>query len=134
MSSRPRALCCADGFCKQRAEPFILLDKAGNHEVAEALAQCGVTPDVRFTTWDDYAIMAMVECGLGVSLLPELILRRVPYRIAIRRLDTPLYRDIALAPPSQAHVSAATRQFLRYLDRRDAPAAPAGSTGFDNWP
>lgn len=24
-------------------EPFILLDKAGNHEVAEALARCGVT-------------------------------------------------------------------------------------------
>lgn len=134
MSSRPRALCCADGFCKQRAEPFILLDKAGNHETSDALAQCGVTPDVCFTTWDDYAIMAMVECGLGVSLLPELILRRVPYRIAIRKLDTPLYRDIALAPPGQAHVSAATRQFLRYLDRRDAPAAPAGSTGFDNRP
>ena len=116
------------------AEPFILLDKAGNHEVAEALAQCGVTPDVRFTTWDDYAIMAMVECGLGVSLLPELILRRVPYRIAIRKLDTPLCRDLALALPGQAHISAATRQFLRYLDRRDAPAVPAGSTGFDNRP
>lgn len=132
MSSRPRALCCADGFCKQRAEPFILLDKAGNHETSDALAQCGVTPDVCFTTWDDYAIMAMVECGLGVSLLPELILRRVPYRIAIRKLDTPLYRDIALALPGRAYISAATRQFLRYLDRRNAPEAPAGCTGFDN--
>ena len=39
----------------------------------------------------------MVECGLGVSLLPELILRRVPYRIAIRKLDTPLYRDMVEA-------------------------------------
>ena len=113
-------------------ELFILLDKAGNHETSEALARCGVTPDVRFTTWDDYAIMAMVECGLGVSLLPELILRRVPYRIAIRRLDTPLYRDIALALHGRAHISAATRQFLRYLDRRNAPEAPDGCTGFDN--
>ena len=25
------------------AEPFILLDKAGNHETSDALAQCGVT-------------------------------------------------------------------------------------------
>lgn len=79
----------------------LLLDKAGNHETSDALAQCGVTPDVRFTTRDDYAIMAMVECGLGVSLLPELILRRVPYRIAIRKLDTPRYRDIALALPGR---------------------------------
>ena len=87
---------------------------------------------MRFTTWDDYAIMAMAECGLGVSLLPELILRRVPYRIAIRKLDTPLCRDLALALPGQAHISAATRQFLRYLDRRNALEVPAGCTGFDN--
>lgn len=76
-------------------EPFILLDKAGNHETSEALARCGVAPDVRFTTWDDYAIIAMVECGLGVSLLPELILRRVPYRIAIRKLER---RSAATSP------------------------------------
>ena len=64
------------------AEPFILLDKAGNHEVAEALAQCGVAPDVRFTTWDDYAIMAMVECGLGRR-------RRSRTRCPVRRLFRP---------------------------------------------
>ena len=32
----------------------------------------------------------------------------------------------------RAHISAATRHFLRYLDRRNAPEAPAGCTGFDN--
>ena len=57
---------------------------------------------------------------------------RVPYRIAIRKLDTPLCRDLALALPGQAHISAATRQFLRYLDRRNALEVPAGCTGFDN--
>lgn len=34
--------------------------------------------------------------------------------------------------PGWAHISAATRQFLRYLDRRNAPEAPAGCTAFDN--
>lgn len=34
--------------------------------------------------------------------------------------------------PGRAHISAATRQFLRYLNRRNAPEAPAGCTGFDN--
>lgn len=36
------------------------------------------------------------------------------------------------ALPGRAHISAATRQFLRYLDRRNALEAPAGCTGFDN--
>lgn len=36
------------------------------------------------------------------------------------------------ALPGRAHISAATRQFLRYLGRRNAPEAPASCTGFDN--
>ena len=36
------------------------------------------------------------------------------------------------ALPGRAHISAATRQFLRYLDRRNALEVPAGCTGFDN--
>lgn len=73
------------------------------------------------------AAAQFADMQIGSALL-------VPYRIAIRKLDTPLCRDLALALPGQAHISAATRQFLRYLDRRDAPAVPARSTGFDNRP
>ncbi len=77
-----------------------------------------LSPKVRFTTWDDYAIMSMVECGLGVSILPGLILRRVPYRIAPRPLDVPAYRNIGLALRSREAASLATQRFLEYLDCR----------------
>lgn len=43
-------------------------------------------PHVPFTTWGNYAILSMVESGLGVSVLPQLILCRIPYRAAIRPL------------------------------------------------
>ena len=58
-------------------------------------------PDVRFTTWEDFAIMAMAERGLGVGILPDLILRRIPYRYILLRLANPYYRPIGLAvnPP-----------------------------------
>ena len=32
------------------------------------------------------AILSMAESGLGVSVLPQLVLRRIPYRAAIRPL------------------------------------------------
>lgn len=56
-----------------------------------------VHPDIRFTTWEDFAIMAMVEKGMGISILPDLILKRVPYKIEIRPLEEPYYRSIGLA-------------------------------------
>ena len=93
----------------------LLLDKAGNHETSDALAQCGVTPDVRFTTRDDYAIMAMVECGLGVSLLPELMVRHSPYPVTACHAPERFYRSIGIGVKDKKAMSAATRRFVDYV-------------------
>lgn len=60
----------------------------------------------------------MVESGLGVSILPELILRRVPYRIVIKELDAPAYRRIGLALREKKTASLAVKRFLDYLQYR----------------
>lgn len=99
-------------------EPFLLLEKGGKAEIAEIFTRCGLTPDVHFTTWDDYAIMSMVEGGLGVSILPELILKRIPYRIVIKELEVPAYRKIGLALRSRTNTSRAVQRFLDYLPYR----------------
>lgn len=77
--------------------PFLLLEHGGKTEVSDLLERAHVQQDVRFTTWEDFAIMAMAERGLGVGILPDLILRRIPYRIEIRPLANPYYRPIGLA-------------------------------------
>lgn len=77
--------------------PFLLLEHGGKTEVSDLLEQYHVQPDIRFITWEDFAIMAMVEKGMGVSILPDMILRRIPYQIEIRSLQTPYYRPIGLA-------------------------------------
>ena len=60
------------------ALPFLLLEHGGKAEVSDLLEQSQVRPDIRFTTWEDFAIMAMVERGMGVGILPDMILRRIP--------------------------------------------------------
>lgn len=99
--------------------PFMLLEKGAKAEVSELLERCGVSPKIHFTTWDDYAVMAMVESGLGVSILPELILRRIPYRIVARELDVPAYRDIGIALRDKKSASLAVKRFLEYLEIPD---------------
>ena len=100
-------------------EPFMLLEKGDNTEISSIFRQNNLSPHVQFTTWDDYAIMSMVESGLGISILPELILRRAPYRIAARELDVPAYRNIGLALKSRKNASLAVKRFLEYLHYRN---------------
>ena len=62
--------------------------------------------------------MSMVENGLGISILPQLILRRVPYKIIAKELDVPAYRSIGLALRGQESASLALKRFLEYLQYR----------------
>ncbi len=98
--------------------PFLLLEKGAKAEVSEIFEKYGLTPKVHFTTWDDYAIMSIVECGLGISILPHLILKRVPYRIIAKELDVPAYRNIGLAFKSKKTASIAVKRFIDYLQYR----------------
>lgn len=98
--------------------PFLLLEHGGKTEVSDLLERSHVQPDIRFTTWEDFAIMAMVERGMGVSILPDMILRRIPYQVEIRPLIEPYYRSIGLAVKNKKHITPAVKRFIDYLPFR----------------
>lgn len=99
-------------------EPFMLLKQGKTSEVSEFLEANGIRPDISFTTLDDYAIMSMVESGLGISILPELILKRNPYRIVAKEPDVPATREICFVLRDSATAPLAVRKFQTYLDNK----------------
>lgn len=108
-------LCPLKELCK---EPFMLLEKGAKAEISELFERNGLKPNVRFTTWDDYAVMSMVESGLGVSILPQLILKRVPYHIICKSLDVEACRHIGFAVRDMKTASIAVKRFIDYLEYR----------------
>lgn len=96
-------------------EPFISLLESSDHDARRALEAAGVKPNVRFYTKDDYAIIAMVEQGLGISILPELLLKNAPYHLEVRELDPPATRQIGVACKHANTLSPAARQFLQHV-------------------
>lgn len=98
--------------------PFMLLEKSTKAEVSEIFEKSNIKPKIHFKTWDDYAIMSMVESGLGISILPELILQRIQYQIVVKELDIPVYRKIGLAMKDKKSSSLAVKRFLEYIQCR----------------
>ncbi len=96
------------------AEPFITLLQASDQDIRRALGKAGVKPDVRFSTKDDYAIIAMVEQGLGVSIVPRLLIAGRSDKVAVRSLEPAASRTIALAMPVGKDVGIAAELFMQY--------------------
>lgn len=81
----------------------------------EAFRQAGLEPDIKYTIHDDFAIMTMVEAGLGVSILAELMLRRTNYHIVCLPADPPIYRSLAIGYKDKNSLPIASKYFIEYL-------------------
>lgn len=98
-------------------EPFISLLQSSDHDARRALEAAGVQPNVRFYTKDDYAIIAMVEQGLGMSIMPELLLKGRRDNVLTLPLVPEAKRTIGIAFAVGSHPGPATRRFCDYVVR-----------------
>ena len=94
-------------------EPFISLLETSDHDARRAHEAAGVKPNLRYTTQDDYAISAMVEQGLGVSIMPELLLSGRSDNVRIMELTPPASRTIGLCLPDADRAGPATARFAQ---------------------
>ncbi|MCB6991954.1 LysR family transcriptional regulator [bacterium 210820-DFI.6.37] len=96
-------------------EPFILLEEGHYYEPLEAFRSIGVSPNIKYTIHDDYAIMTMVEAGLGISILAELVLHRTNYKIRLCATDPPIFRTVAIGYKDKASLPIACKRFIELL-------------------
>ena len=92
-------------------ESYISLLESSDHDTRAIWNNSGVTPNIRFTSKDDYAIIAMVEQGLGISIMPELLLKNHTDNVVAMELVPKASRLIGLAIPNASRTSPATRSF-----------------------
>ncbi|MCQ2386127.1 MAG: LysR family transcriptional regulator [Clostridia bacterium] len=95
-------------------EPFIFLDQGKKSEPMEYFSRAGISPNQQYRVYDDYTIMNMVEKGLGVSILPKLVLYRHHQDIVVRSLTPPVFREMCVAYKSDDSISVAGRTFMEF--------------------
>ena len=95
-------------------EDFISLMEEQDYEINLFLEHLRQSPRIKFEVSSDFAILAMVECGLGISVVHDLILHPNRHGIIKKPLDEPYYRDIAIATSAAAQPSTITRMFCEH--------------------
>lgn len=96
-------------------ESFILLDEGQLSVPLEFFKRENLHPNIQYRVHDDYTIMSMIESGLGISILPKLIISRSPYHIATLELSPPIVRTISLAFKNKKVLPIASRYFMDFI-------------------
>lgn len=96
-------------------EPFILVEEGKERIVKKFFDDRKYRLNVRYTAVDDHAIIAMVESGLGISVLPELLLYRSHSDVIIRPLETTFRRKLSLSYKKGYDLSPATKCFIAHV-------------------
>ncbi len=97
------------------SKPVICLSESIDRDARSVFENYGIKPSVKCRVEDDYALLAMVEKGLGISIVPELILRGTQNNVKVLELDPPAYRTIGIAFPSYDTASPAAIEFADFV-------------------
>ena len=95
--------------------PFLLVDEGKFNLTMQKLNHLGVTPNVKLTTHDGQAIMAMVEKNLGVTILPKLVVDRNIYKVKIKPLDPVMTRRLCIGYKSYSSLSKTSKTCISIL-------------------
>ena len=85
-----------------------------DHEITKFLDHLQQKPNIRYEVSNDYAILSMVECGLGISVVHELMLYPNRYHIVAKPFDIPQVRDIGIAVKRDVPPSTITKLFVEH--------------------
>lgn len=99
-------------------EPYILLNEGEINEALTIFEKNSLEPNIQYRVHDDYAIMSMIEQGLGISILPELVLDRCPYNVVTKSISPSFTRIISLAYKDKKVLPIASRYFIDFLIKK----------------
>ena len=113
---RDHPLAEADRYplARLREEDFIMPALGKDVDVVHVLEKNRLEPNIVFSTVENYAVLSMIESGLGMSVMNRLVTRKWDCDAAMLPLDPPERITLGVAVPDWDQASPAVRRFVEY--------------------
>lgn len=95
--------------------PFIMTYKSYDKDPHRVFEDAGFTPEVRYYSRDDFAVLSMVQRGLGLAILPELTINEFPGNYGTRMLDPEAHRTLGIGLRAREYAGPLARFVIRYI-------------------
>jgi DNA-binding transcriptional LysR family regulator len=98
-------------------EPFLLLKSGCEPLVIKAFQNKKLNLNTQFEALENSTIISMVEAGLGVTIVPSMILTDNLINSLVKQIKPPIIREIGLAVRSKQHVAPIVAAFIKETER-----------------
>ena len=95
--------------------PFIMTYRSYDKDPHKVFDDAGYTPEVKYYSRDDFAVLAMVQRGLGLAILPELTIEEYPGDYDCRMLEPEAYRTMGIGIRSLEEAGPLARFVIKYI-------------------
>lgn len=99
-------------------DSFIMPALGRDDDVVSLFERNGIKLNIHFTTLENFATMAMIEKGLGMSVMNNLITEKWNCDIVKIPVDPPSRITLGLAVPSYKQASPTVKRFIKYAVER----------------
>lgn len=101
--------------CKM--EDFIMPACGYDYDVIELFRDAGLSPNIRYETFENYAALSMIEFGLGMSIMNELIIKGRICNVVKLPLKPEKHISLGIAIPNTEKLSPAAEKFIAYSEK-----------------
>lgn len=114
--SKDHRLAGADSYPIEECmkDNLIMSDSGRDMDVLDLLKSNGISPDIRFSTIENYTAISMASKGLGVNIVNEFITKSWNSDCAVLPLDPPAGVEFGIVLPSAEETSPAVRRFASF--------------------
>lgn len=96
-------------------EQLILASVGTDSDILNLLHSKNLHPKMQYKTHDDYAALSLIETGLGVGIMNELVTRRHIANIVRLPIEPKEEMELSIAIPSLEKATPVVQCFIRYL-------------------
>ena len=98
-------------------EPFVMPAFGDDYDVNQAVLDSGIRLNIKYSTVENYSAIAMVESGLGISVMNRLITKGLDRQIVCVPMDPPVSVPLGILMPPDA-LSPAADKMVSFLQQK----------------
>lgn len=103
------------GIDEMKTYPFVAQRESTDADIQNFLKGSALDVHAKYHVVDDLAMVSMVAHGFGICIMPEMVMKDIPYEVKCYPIKPEAYRIVGLATQKSEFMAPAVSTMCQYI-------------------